>query len=104
SSARDSSQRAPTCCIVSAVFRKSSPRRSTGGNGAKRRSREPYYRDFTGDCSGDHESGEDGKTRDDAEGRFRRDPKNCSPRCAYTKRKKTCAHYPLGIVHAHLAQ
>ncbi len=23
--------------------------------------REPYHRDFTGDCSGDHESGEDGE-------------------------------------------
>ena len=32
---------------------------------------------------------EDGETRDDAEGRFRRHPENCSPRCAYTKRTKS---------------
>ncbi len=86
---RLSSYRAPPGCIVPAILRKLSPRRATGGNGAKRRSGEAYHRDSPGDRSGDHESGEDGRTRNDAEGRFRRHPENCSPRCAYTKRKKT---------------
>ena len=95
---RDMRQKAPQVFQVverrrAALIQRYSENFSSPGNGQgmvrKDVPAEPYHRDLAGDRSGDHESAEDGGTRDDAEGRFHRDPQDCSSRCAYTKRTES---------------
>src|SRR5262249_29283226 len=78
---------APTCRLGRTLFRKPIHRGPTQGNGAKRRSGQAHRRNFAGHGSGDHESAEDGRARDDAERGLLWNSQDCSRRRAYAKRK-----------------
>src|SRR6266403_243082 len=59
--------------------------RLTNRNGAERCSGQAHHRDSADHRSGDHESDEDGRARDDAEGGFRRNSQDCSRRRTHRK-------------------
>src|SRR6266550_3529162 len=77
----------------SALLRKIFRRRAASRNGAQGCAGKAHHRNFAGDGSVDHEPAEDGRARNDAEGRLRRNFENRSRRRAHHERTESMSAF-----------